>query len=818
MSSIFAEYSLPHNIICKNGDCSKSLVLKAVHNFVLFAILKNRYGCHPIETIDNGDCFYDAFAHGLKDLSINFNDHEEAVKYVRRRISEHISNNKTLQVQLNRKIENTAGISNLQDYINMVKMSYHEKQDRNDDSWGRPDVEGVILSDLFEVDLEVFEFHAENLSTQIGKAISYIKTNAVVGDIFRLILDYRPDKEQYTLRLLLNNKVKDYDINEYEINLFSILNKRYTTKISILNDGRGHFYALDKCFLEKRNDEFTEEHIYTFTDNIHRASASSGLDRRLKSIGRVSVFDPVRGDYIYKDPRAAVRTVAKIVVPSQTVRSLRRTSSRPWLRQTFRTRHVPEKQRNALRTRHVPANRISGVYRADKMTSNPYQFQKSQRIVFLFSDLHINYKDNECSDKKDNEDFTEVLENLIDQVSDDEVVDFYIELDIAGKTMLKNPEPTDFVGSYYLETQQSTGIKDTMIYKVWEHFKSCANAQKHGCVSKWPKLRYHYADFRIDNRNKYDQTTDFYVNYSHPRFPNRKLKGSIFDKFALQCTVIIDKINIEIKSSEVLFQQLEEIKTLRDELEKSLTIFIRKYPTTNEYFRGFFKVPRIEKQFECIQDKSIEEDLKNFITGYPKYKERYENIKRLCAESSVFPVKELMTISPANKQKVLIQIVLIQIAKEFDNLRGWLISFGTSVMDVYLLARTLRKFDSSNLDRVDEGADRTEVVYSNGDVTPMEGIEYSNRDDEGADRMDIDRQCIGTEIQNNIIIYAGSDHIDTYRDFFKTLGYSVETTTNSFNNDLDAWKKNNKIEDVPLCAITPHEDFLTWKSTPEVDH
>jgi len=118
----------------------------------------NKNGKEWIETVDDGDCFYDAVAQGLYyQFKIRIT-HQE----LRQKVSEYVNKLKKLDPKDNWvKIavdKEYAGIDTYEQFCMNVHLSSKEARNLERDSiWGRPYIEGVILGELYGFELYTIE-------------------------------------------------------------------------------------------------------------------------------------------------------------------------------------------------------------------------------------------------------------------------------------------------------------------------------------------------------------------------------------------------------------------------------------------------------------------------------------------------------------------------------------------------------------------------------------------------------------------------------------------------------------------------------------
>lgn len=373
---------------------------------------------------------------------------------------------------------------------------------------------------------------------------------------------------------------------------------------------------------------------------------------------------------------------------------------------------------------------ISGIFRVDKMISNSKSYP---RTVFLFSDMHINYKDKscnkhltleKCTDESCKDWFPKVLDTLIR--STNEKVDFYIELDIIKQESWRGDLLT---------------FKDFMLTTVWGHFRDCFDPEydesgpekiKQKCREKWPNLRYHYADFRIDTRKSIeDPSTNFYQEFVHTSGDKTyTLKGTpmVRLQFMLQSQIsqlkwwVSQPFHLRnedtLKSALLMVEYQNAIKILlgniRVYLESARSI-LDHYKSSEVYYSRLFDTPRMKRQFGGIKDPLIEPKIREFIIreAAPVYQLVYKYISELIE-------KEIVQVD-RNLSEPDVKLTLINI---LDTLILHITHLNSKVMDTYLLARMFRTFD--------------------------------------------------LEPQRNVIIYAGAAHVSTYRRFLSEVGYYHE--------------------------------------------
>jgi len=410
-----------------------------------------------------------------------------------------------------------------------------------------------------------------------------------------------------------------------------------------------------------------------------------------------------------------------------------------------RTRDPSQESENKIEEISQLKEKISGIFRVDKMISQ-------LGTVFLFSDLHIDYKDKSCNkhltfekcvDESCKDWFPKVLDTLISSTPDK--VDFYIELDIIKQDSWRGDLLT---------------FKDFMLTTVWGHFRDCFDPEynefgtekiKPKCQRKWPNLRYHYADFRIDTRkSKEDSPTDFYQEFEHTSGSKTyTLKGPPMVRLQFMLEIQISQLKWWVSSGRDNPKYRQAIEILLGNIRGylgSAQMILHSYESSDGYYSRLFDTPRMKRQFRGIKDPSIEHEIREFIIREADsvYKLVYNYIAELI-ENNIVQVDNIdrnLSGKPGGK---------LSLIQALERLILHIIHLNSKVMDTYLLARMFRTFN--------------------------------------------------LEPQRNVIIYAGASHVSTYIRFLSKIGY--------YNEGYGYLDEKSKNQDDFFCTQVP-EKFLKF--------
>lgn len=273
------------------------------------------------------------------------------------------------------------------------------------------------------------------------------------------------------------------------------------------------------------------------------------------------------------------------------------------------------------RPRRSAVRYISGVLDYVKLSS-PDRTKK----VLLFSDYHIPYKGKGCAGCDDTtcpDFFISVLEDIISSAGRS-TVDLYIEQDILPDTPLREN-------------------KNILLGLTREYFDVCHSKNKTACKSRWPNLRYHYADARVDSR------VGLYT--FQPTNRNEYMNDMMY-------CYLLNEDKVDKKT----------IVTILDE-------YLKKFPNYSRVLRDFIRSARMRKQY----------------AGIP------ENVRRRVFKTICRVVKE-RALDYGTLQKHVSYLIETGRYDAFD--AKYLIYPLVGLMDMYLMTRAFRHFNGSPQDKI----------------------------------------------------------------------------------------------------------------------
>jgi hypothetical protein len=323
-----------------------------------------------------------------------------------------------------------------------------------------------------------------------------------------------------------------------------------------------------------------------------------------------------------------------------------------------------------------------------------------------------------CIDKKCVYYFPVVLQNLIRETKRDldEKVDLYIELDIEENER-----------SRITEAKQQRKLT---LMSTWLFFKDCYSRQKEKCQKRWPNLRYHYADYRVDSREQ--------IGYN-PFVDIIKVMKRLENEMEYLLYEVRMESGDNIFSSSLQRQILDSFKFQGgNTLKEKLNSLPRNASQMNDYISKVIQDRRIQHQLVHVKIPGFQAMLEDFLR-----KEVIELFEKYDYEKQLADLKNRLDILSSERLFTLVtdtnsfQYILLFL----NDLLNLMIQASPSIMDAYTLARMFKSFG-------------------------------------------------GNEDQNNVVVYAGAYHIGVYHRFLTTYFsfYEKENVQNPIEEDQ---KKTN---------------------------
>lgn len=344
---------------------------------------------------------------------------------------------------------------------------------------------------------------------------------------------------------------------------------------------------------------------------------------------------------VKKSIRKSSRKAKSIRKSSRKAKSIRKSSRKA--KSTRRKSNTGDEPRSSKRV-SVDKIQVNGSYHIGKLTNNHPMLP---RTIFVFSDRHESYKDKSCRSNYIQAD--EVIVNLIAE-SNPSMVDFYIELDIYSED------------SYRVSFIEDTG--DQMMREIWKRFKDCYTNYnievadkkiKPDCKIKWPNLRYHYSDVRVDHRRPKEPLYKVSDVYDHPTV--FKVSSTLLHRLTL---VLFQIENYSQSANKSMLHTVYE-------LVSAYKTILEPYPTSEKYYSAFFETERMKKQLSKINVAHLKDRLQRFIID--KSRIPYENMMQY--------IRKIVSSKDVNSEII-------------NELRNHVILASLYTMDAYLLARMFK--------------------------------------------------------------------------------------------------------------------------------
>lgn len=278
--------------------------------------------------------------------------------------------------------------------------------------------------------------------------------------------------------------------------------------------------------------------------------------------------------------------------------------------------------------------------------------------------------------------------------------------------------PSTFIKNAHRIKINSEYSRKISFDEVANYFADCLQIDKSHCRRKYPNLRLHYADYR-------DEIAEAGLNQ-----PITSTLGSIRDYFNTSLAVLelIDKYQDILDKPDIAQKLITLSGRQYSEIMEDVLIVYRKlvkvnWPNDFDSFLIQFKLmllnSKIKKQFDNLPQPYLAGLILEYLFGLiSKYKRSYQALIQVLQENINTPLK----------------IGVFQLADIISGLKqsfAFLLVSSSSIMDAYLLGRLFR-------------------TYQNAPSA------------------------------SNVIIYAGTNHINNYLTFlktqlqFETLGTSIE--------------------------------------------